>query len=38
MRPLKKTRKSLWWAVESYLTCWTIEETFRFIKQSYQLV
>lgn len=35
--PLKKTRKSLWWAVESYLTRWTIEETFRFIKQSYQL-
>jgi hypothetical protein len=34
---LKKTRKSLWWAVESYLTRWTIEETFRFIKQSYQL-
>jgi Transposase DDE domain len=35
--PLKKTRKSLWWAVQSYLTRWTIEETFRFIKQSYQL-
>lgn len=35
--PLKKTRRSLWWAVESYLTRWTIEETFRFIKQSYQL-
>ena len=34
---LKKTRKSLWWAVQSYLTRWTIEETFRFIKQSYQL-
>ena len=35
--PLKKTRKSLWWAVESYMTRWTIEETIRFIKQSYQL-
>ena len=35
--PLKKTRRSLWWAVESYMTRWTIEETFRFIKQSYQL-
>jgi hypothetical protein len=35
--PLKKTRKSLWWAVQSYMTRWTIEETFRFIKQSYQL-
>lgn len=34
---LKKTRKSLWWAVESYMTRWTIEETIRFIKQSYQL-
>jgi hypothetical protein len=35
--PLKRTRKSLWWAVESYMTRWTIEETIRFIKQSYQL-
>jgi hypothetical protein len=35
--PLKKTRKSLWWAVQSYMTRWTIEETTRFIKQSYQL-
>ena len=35
--PLKKTRRSLWWAVESYMTRWTIEETFRFIKQSYRL-
>jgi hypothetical protein len=35
--PLKKTRRSLWWAVESYMTRWTIEETFRFIKQSSQL-
>jgi hypothetical protein len=34
---LKRTRKSLWWAVESYMTRWTIEETIRFIKQSYQL-
>jgi hypothetical protein len=35
--PLKKTRKSLWWAVQSYMTRWTIGETIRFIKQSYQL-
>lgn len=35
--PLKKTRKSLWWAVESYITRWKIEETIRFIKQCYQL-
>jgi len=34
---MTKTRKSLWWAVNSYLTRWTIEETIRFIKQSYQL-
>jgi len=35
--PSKKTRKSLWWAVESYITRWKIEETIRFIKQCYQL-
>lgn len=35
--PIKKTRKSLWWAVESYITRWKIEETIRFIKQCYQL-
>jgi hypothetical protein len=35
--PLKRARRSLWWAVQSYLTRWTIEETIRFIKQSYQL-
>jgi hypothetical protein len=35
--PLKKTRKSLWWAVEAYITRWKIEETIRFIKQCYQL-
>ncbi len=35
--PLKRTRWSLWWAVHSYMTRWTIEETIRFIKPSYQL-
>jgi hypothetical protein len=35
--PLKKTRKSVWWAVESYITRWKIEETIRFIKQCYNL-
>ena len=28
---------SLWWVVRIYLTRWKIEETFRFIKQSYQV-
>ena len=28
---------SLWWVVQIYLTRWKIEETFRFIKQSYNL-
>lgn len=29
--------QSLWWIVEIYLTRWKIEETFRFIKQSYHM-
>jgi len=29
--------ESLWWIVRIYLTRWKIEETFRFIKQSYNL-
>jgi hypothetical protein len=29
--------ESLWWIVQIYLTRWKIEETFRFIKQSYHL-
>lgn len=29
--------QSLWWIVQTYLTRWKIEETFRFIKQSYNL-
>jgi hypothetical protein len=32
-----KSRKSLWWVVKSYLTRWRIEETIRFLKQSYQV-
>jgi len=27
--------QSLWWIVPIYLTRWKIEETFRFVKQSY---
>jgi hypothetical protein len=29
--------QSVWWIVQIYLTRWKIEETFRFIKQSYNL-
>jgi Transposase DDE domain len=29
--------QSLWWIVQIYLTRWKIEETFRFIKQSYHV-
>ncbi len=35
--PMRKNRKILWWAVEAYITRWRIEETIRFIKQSYQI-
>ena len=34
---LRKKRSLLWWVLESYLTRWRIEETIRFIKQSYNL-
>lgn len=33
--PMRRNRKRLWWAVNAYLTRWRIEETIRFIKQSY---
>lgn len=29
--------QSLWWIVQIYLTRWKIEETFRFVKQSYNV-
>ncbi len=35
--PLRKKRTILWEVAESYLTCWKIEETIRFIKQSYAI-
>lgn len=35
--PLRKDRKTLWWALEAYLTRWRIEETLRFAKRSYCL-
>jgi hypothetical protein len=34
---ITRSRKELWRMVESYLTRWRIEETIRFIKQSYQV-
>jgi len=32
-----KKRQRLWWFVEAYITRWRIEETIRFVKQSYKL-
>ena len=34
---IRRSRKSIWHIVEAYLTRWRIEETTRFMKQSYQL-
>jgi len=34
---VNKTRKTLWFIVSSYLSRWLVEETIRFIKQSYRL-
>ena len=36
-RKVARSRKSLWRVVESYLSRWRVEETIRFIKQSYGL-
>jgi hypothetical protein len=33
--PMRRNRKVLWWAVDAYLTRWRVEDTIRFIKQSY---
>jgi hypothetical protein len=35
--PVKRSRKSLWHVVAAYLSRWRVEETIRFLKQSYQL-
>jgi len=35
--PLRKSRKLLWWLVRAYMRRWAIEETIRYIKQSYEL-
>jgi hypothetical protein len=34
---VRKNRQRMWWFVEAYITRWRIEETIRFIKQSYRL-
>ena len=34
---VKKSRKSFWRIIQSYITRWSIEEMIRFIKQSYDL-
>ena len=36
-RPLRKNRAGLLWVMQSYHTRWRVEETIRFIKQSYAL-
>src|SRR4030067_3725537 len=35
--PLRRSRKVLWRIVEAYIRRWAIEETIRFIKQSYEI-
>jgi hypothetical protein len=35
--PVKSSRTSLWFVVRGYLGRWMVEETIRFIKQSYKL-
>jgi hypothetical protein len=35
--PLRRSRKALWRLVRAYIRRWAIEETIRYIKQSYEL-
>lgn len=35
--PMRRNRKVLWWIVKAYITRWRVEETIRFIKQSYDI-
>jgi len=35
--PLRRSRKALWRLVRAYMRRWAIEETIRYIKQSYEL-
>ena len=34
---MEKKRPCIWWIIQAYLTRWRIEETIRFVKQSYEL-
>ena len=34
---MEKKRQCVWWIIQAYLTRWSIEETIRFVKQSYEL-
>jgi len=35
--PVRRSRKSIWHVVQSYITRWRIEDVIRFVKQSYRL-
>ena len=35
--PLRRSRRVLWRMIRAYIRRWTIEETIRYIKQSYEL-
>jgi hypothetical protein len=35
--PVRRSRKSVWHVVQSYITRWKIEDVIRFVKQSYRL-
>jgi hypothetical protein len=35
--PVRRSRKSVWHVVQSYITRWRIEDVIRFVKQSYRL-
>lgn len=35
--PIRRSRKSIWHVITSYITRWRIEDVIRFVKQSYQL-
>lgn len=35
--PMRRNRKVLWWIVQAYITRWRVEDTIRFIKQSYNV-
>jgi|TARA_Y100000294_G_C8531813_1_gene327308 hypothetical protein len=35
--PMRRKRKDLLWMIEAYITRWKVEETIRFMKQSYNI-